>query len=213
MDNDIVDRVAGNCTPFGSTSDIVDNTMSSLACSLTEILPANTGIEIPIVQIIDLETRAAMTQTLEDVAHLWTIKFYSQRKYWFWIFLGFVNLYDILFCNFIMSSFPTQSYTKEYFQILRYLSHHEGVPLWQKMFRIKSRLSLNRFLTKLSPFTHLYNIISATDHIGLTRKFRQSKLSQEQLTELQRSTHFDKKELQQWYKGVSYTLVCSMLYI
>jgi Ca2+-binding EF-hand superfamily protein len=30
---------------------------------------------------------------------------------------------------------------------------------------------------------------------------RQSKLSQEQLTELQRSTHFDKKELQQWYKG------------
>ena len=30
---------------------------------------------------------------------------------------------------------------------------------------------------------------------------RQSKLSQEQLNELQRSTHFDKKELQQWYKG------------
>ncbi|KAE8443998.1 hypothetical protein EG329_001127 [Mollisiaceae sp. DMI_Dod_QoI] len=29
----------------------------------------------------------------------------------------------------------------------------------------------------------------------------QSKLSQEQLNELQRSTHFDKKELQQWYKG------------
>lgn len=31
--------------------------------------------------------------------------------------------------------------------------------------------------------------------------FRQSKLSQEQLAELQKSTHFDKKELQQWYKG------------
>ncbi|TAQ90019.1 hypothetical protein B7494_g1646 [Chlorociboria aeruginascens] len=29
----------------------------------------------------------------------------------------------------------------------------------------------------------------------------ESKLSQEQLSELQRSTHFDKKELQQWYKG------------
>ncbi|EGY13720.1 uncharacterized protein VDAG_00402 [Verticillium dahliae VdLs.17] len=27
-----------------------------------------------------------------------------------------------------------------------------------------------------------------------------SKLSQEQLSELQKSTHFDKKELQQWYK-------------
>lgn len=31
---------------------------------------------------------------------------------------------------------------------------------------------------------------------------RQSKLSQDQLNELQRSTHFDKKELQQWYKGL-----------
>ena len=32
---------------------------------------------------------------------------------------------------------------------------------------------------------------------------RQSKLSQDQLVELQKSTHFDKKELQQWYKGES----------
>ncbi|KAI1018222.1 hypothetical protein LB505_001262 [Fusarium chuoi] len=31
---------------------------------------------------------------------------------------------------------------------------------------------------------------------------RQSKLSQDQLVELQKSTHFDKKELQQWYKGL-----------
>src|SRR5947207_535339 len=30
---------------------------------------------------------------------------------------------------------------------------------------------------------------------------RQSKLSPQQLDELQKSTHFDKKELQQWYKG------------
>ncbi|PLW16589.1 hypothetical protein PCANC_15009 [Puccinia coronata f. sp. avenae] len=29
----------------------------------------------------------------------------------------------------------------------------------------------------------------------------QSKLSPDQLTELQKSTYFDKKELQQWYKG------------
>ncbi|KAI4123444.1 MAG: hypothetical protein LQ347_006156 [Umbilicaria vellea] len=31
--------------------------------------------------------------------------------------------------------------------------------------------------------------------------FKQSKLSQEQLNQLQKDTHFDKKELQQWYKG------------
>ena len=30
---------------------------------------------------------------------------------------------------------------------------------------------------------------------------RQSKLSQEELNQLQKDTHFDKKELQQWYKG------------
>lgn len=30
-----------------------------------------------------------------------------------------------------------------------------------------------------------------------------SKLSQEQLSQLQKDTHFDKKELQQWYRGWS----------
>lgn len=33
----------------------------------------------------------------------------------------------------------------------------------------------------------------------------QSKLSQQELAELQKATHFDKKELQQWYKGASNT--------
>jgi len=36
----------------------------------------------------------------------------------------------------------------------------------------------------------------------LTLHFRsQSKLSQQELSDLQKATHFDKKELQQWYKG------------
>ena len=36
----------------------------------------------------------------------------------------------------------------------------------------------------------------------LTVYFRsQSKLSQQELSDLQKATHFDKKELQQWYKG------------
>jgi len=38
----------------------------------------------------------------------------------------------------------------------------------------------------------------------LTVHFRsQSKLSQQELSDLQKATHFDKKELQQWYKGES----------
>ena len=35
----------------------------------------------------------------------------------------------------------------------------------------------------------------------LIRLLSQSKLSQEELNQLQKDTHFDKKELQQWYKG------------
>src|SRR5690349_20975456 len=33
------------------------------------------------------------------------------------------------------------------------------------------------------------------------RTYSQSKLSQQELADLQKATHFDKKELQQWYKG------------
>lgn len=32
--------------------------------------------------------------------------------------------------------------------------------------------------------------------------YSQSKLSQQELNDLQKATHFDKKELQQWYKGM-----------
>jgi hypothetical protein len=73
VDDDITDRVAGSYTPFGSTSDIVDNKMSSFACSATEVLPANTSIRIPMAQVTYIETRAMMAQTFGDVAHLWTI--------------------------------------------------------------------------------------------------------------------------------------------
>lgn len=33
-------------------------------------------------------------------------------------------------------------------------------------------------------------------------RHRQSKLERDKLEELEKATHFDKKELQQWYKGV-----------
>ena len=33
-------------------------------------------------------------------------------------------------------------------------------------------------------------------------EYSQSKLSQQELADLQKATHFDKKELQQWYKGM-----------
>jgi hypothetical protein len=47
----------------------------------------------------------------------------------------------------------------------------------------------------------------AVEHIQLEStklivRYSQSKLSQQELADLQKATHFDKKELQQWYKGV-----------
>jgi neuronal calcium sensor 1 len=40
------------------------------------------------------------------------------------------------------------------------------------------------------------------ENASLTVRYHsQSKLSQQELADLQKATHFDKKELQQWYKG------------
>jgi hypothetical protein len=44
-------------------------------------------------------------------------------------------------------------------------------------------------------YTHLENEKLIVYH------YSQSKLSQQELADLQKATHFDKKELQQWYKG------------
>jgi len=50
---------------------------------------------------------------------------------------------------------------------------------------------------------------SGVSHIEITNEeltvylCSQSKLSQQELVDLQKATHFDKKELQQWYKGMS----------
>lgn len=49
---------------------------------------------------------------------------------------------------------------------------------------------------------------SAVEHVQIenekliVRYYSQSKLSQQELADLQKATHFDKKELQQWYKGM-----------
>jgi hypothetical protein len=59
---------------------------------------------------------------------------------------------------------------------------------------------LERGLAKRSPVERI-DLQGTTLTLRL-HNGRQSKLSQQELAELQKSTHFDKKELQQWYKGV-----------
>jgi len=70
---------------------------------------------------------------------------------------------------------------------------------------------LNPIKMIIGPILHFLLYIYVQFHhrttgeiVFLLTHSRQSKLSQEQLSELQRSTHFDKKELQQWYKGKSH---------
>lgn len=60
---------------------------------------------------------------------------------------------------------------------------------------------------RASAFIDSYSFTESVSEQELIYDGRQSKLSQEQLTELQRSTHFDKKELQQWYKGTRLDLI------
>lgn len=55
---------------------------------------------------------------------------------------------------------------------------------------------LERTITRHTGIAHL----TMTNHT-LTLHPSQSKLSQQELSDLQKATHFDKKELQQWYKG------------
>ncbi|KAI4239253.1 MAG: hypothetical protein LQ349_000508 [Xanthoria aureola] len=61
----------------------------------------------------------------------------------------------------------------------------------------------------MNPVTQLYPFSLAgplTEYVVMRPKsenieISESKLSQDELAQLMKSTHFDKKELQQWYKG------------
>jgi hypothetical protein len=57
--------------------------------------------------------------------------------------------------------------------------------------------SMEHELASKSPVDH---VVLEVDRLIL-QFHSQSKLSQQELADLQKATHFDKKELQQWYKG------------
>ena len=49
--------------------------------------------------------------------------------------------------------------------------------------------------------------LRTTDYADFGNDYSQSKLSQQELIDLQKATHFDKKELQQWYKGMFFFFI------
>jgi hypothetical protein len=111
-----------------------------------------------------------------------------------------------------------EDYYKRYENLSRYYRPIDTDKTWHQPFRkgLQRRQARAATITplkdesRLRMFSDLYcmmapeEIKEALGHVlTVEENDRQSKLSQEQLTELQRSTHFDKKELQQWYKGIS----------
>ena len=57
------------------------------------------------------------------------------------------------------------------------------------------------FDVELKNGTGISEVGIQNDKLTITQH-SQSKLSQQELADLQKATHFDKKELQQWYKGM-----------
>ncbi|TKA62366.1 Calcium-binding protein NCS-1 [Cryomyces minteri] len=66
------------------------------------------------------------------------------------------------------------------------------------------KIAIKNMEGELAQHSTVAFIIMENDRLIL-RPLSQSKLSQQELSDLQKATHFDKKELQQWYKG---KLIC-----
>lgn len=88
--------------------------------------------------------------------------------------------------------------------------HHQQVPKhgesgWEAYLKARSnalRIAIQHLEnTSLQQNGHL-EITEISDSILTVRIQSQSKLSQQDLADLQAATKFDKKELQQWYKGI-----------
>ncbi|KAF2213510.1 hypothetical protein CERZMDRAFT_39349 [Cercospora zeae-maydis SCOH1-5] len=63
------------------------------------------------------------------------------------------------------------------------------------------RIGIKDLEHQIAKSTGVSHLEMEPDKLTLHRKTSQSKLSQQELVDLQKATHFDKKELQQWYKG------------
>ena len=67
------------------------------------------------------------------------------------------------------------------------------------------KIALRDFEQKIEKSTGVARLELSEDKLTVQRNHSQSKLSQQELADLQKATHFDKKELQQWYKGMLWT--------
>jgi len=80
--------------------------------------------------------------------------------------------------------------------------HHgdPGYSRYRGMRDVVLRNGVKAFENALSSSSPVEYIILQNEKL-IVQYHSQSKLSQQELADLQKATHFDKKELQQWYKG------------
>lgn len=77
---------------------------------------------------------------------------------------------------------------------------------WRAQKYTAFQIAVHNMGEELGEFTNTaYMTIKSNGLILNARASSQSKLSQQELGDLQKATHFDKKELQQWYKGAFVT--------
>jgi hypothetical protein len=91
--------------------------------------PSTMGRDARLVDIVKLEEQARLSGTLEDVVQVWAINLYGQRVFWYYIFVGLIDAFKILFCQFILEIFPAPSYNGEYFKLRAYLRYFTGILL------------------------------------------------------------------------------------
>ncbi|CAK4034293.1 Calcium-binding NCS-1 [Lecanosticta acicola] len=83
------------------------------------------------------------------------------------------------------------------FHIPRHVSH--SYPAFKHKQECALKIAMQDLEHEMKKSTGV--VYLALDSQTLTLHKSQSKLSQQELADLQKATHFDKKELQQWYKG------------
>lgn len=84
------------------------------------------------------------------------------------------------------------------FHIPRHVSY--SYPAFKAKQECALKIGMQDFEREMRKSTGIASLVLAMDKLTIHLS-SQSKLSQQELVDLQKATHFDKKELQQWYKG------------
>lgn len=82
------------------------------------------------------------------------------------------------------------------------IPHHDdpGYASYKSARDVALANAIRQFEKELGARSAIEHLVLKND-VLIVRRYSQSKLSQQELADLQKATHFDKKELQQWYKG------------